>query len=85
MDRPGQGQFRLLMATDSHDAIHEAVCAPIRQTLGWQEMPPDRACPWCGAAPWIACRVKGPARRTRQAFRLRSTPGGIHPARSVAA
>jgi hypothetical protein len=68
-----------------HDVIHEAVCSPIRLTLGWQATPPDRACPWCGAEPWVACRVLGPARRTRQALRLLSSPGGIHPARAVAA
>lgn len=67
------------------DEIQEtSPLASVRQALGWTSPPPETACPWCGVEPFVACKVNGPARTTREAVRLRHSPAGIHPARRAA-
>ncbi|WP_460819823.1 zinc finger domain-containing protein [Nocardioides korecus] len=39
--------------------------------------PPPVTCPWCGAAPGLACHVLGP----RRGWRLLKEPTRCHPSR----
>lgn len=62
----------------------QAVATQLRAEMGWRPVPPDVACPWCGAEPGTACHAITSSRRRRRPPRIRSTPDGCHEARRSA-